>query len=74
MINPKTKERCSHQHFFGILTYVIGKFHLVTGLTLIQVTYEIQPPSYTSLKVLTGPPIGGGGDTVWSSNYAAYGT
>lgn len=37
-----------------------------------DVTYEIQPPSYTSLKVLTGPPIGGGGDTLWSSNYAAY--
>jgi sulfonate dioxygenase len=36
------------------------------------VTYEIQPPSYTSLKVLTGPPRGGGGDTVWSSQYAAY--
>lgn len=37
-----------------------------------QVTYEIQPPSYTSLKVLTGPPRGGGGDTLWSSQYAAY--
>jgi len=33
-----------------------------------DVTYEIQPPSYTSLKVLTGPPRGGGGDT----QYAAY--
>ncbi|KAJ9627940.1 hypothetical protein H2203_003159 [Taxawa tesnikishii (nom. ined.)] len=41
-------------------------------LTSVQVTYEIQPPSYTSLKVLTGPPIGGGGDTLWSSQYAAY--
>lgn len=37
-----------------------------------QVTYELQPPSYTSLKVLTGPPRGGGGDTLWSSQYAAY--
>jgi sulfonate dioxygenase len=37
-----------------------------------DVTYEIQPPSYTALKVLTGPPIGGGGDTLWSSNYHAY--
>lgn len=37
-----------------------------------QVTYEIQPPSYTSLKLLTGPPRGGGGDTLWSSQYAAY--
>ncbi|TID25598.1 alpha-ketoglutarate-dependent taurine dioxygenase [Venturia nashicola] len=37
-----------------------------------DVTYEIQPPSYTSLKLLTGPPRGGGGDTVWSSQYAAY--
>ncbi|RAL61101.1 hypothetical protein DID88_010441 [Monilinia fructigena] len=37
-----------------------------------DVTYEIQPPSYTSLKVLTGPPRGGGGDTLWSSQYAAY--
>ncbi|KAL5114810.1 hypothetical protein ACEQ8H_007303 [Pleosporales sp. CAS-2024a] len=37
-----------------------------------DVTYELQPPSYTSLKVLTGPPQGGGGDTLWSSGYAAY--
>ena len=37
-----------------------------------DVTYEVQPPSYTSLKVLTGPPRGGGGDTLWSSQYAAY--
>ncbi|MCJ1399854.1 hypothetical protein MMC11_003057 [Xylographa trunciseda] len=44
------------------------------GLILVKVTYEIQPPSYTSLKVLTGPPRGGGGDTLWSSQYAAYDT
>ncbi|KAI9675244.1 MAG: hypothetical protein M1822_008981 [Bathelium mastoideum] len=37
-----------------------------------DVTYEVQPLSYTSLKVLTGPPRGGGGDTLWSSQYAAY--
>ncbi|KAF9893259.1 hypothetical protein FE257_011689 [Aspergillus nanangensis] len=37
-----------------------------------DVTYEVQPPSYTSLKVLTGPPRGGGGDTLWASQYAAY--
>lgn len=37
-----------------------------------QVTYEVQPPSYTSLKVLSGPPRGGGGDTLWSSQYGAY--
>ncbi|KAF2129610.1 TauD-domain-containing protein [Dothidotthia symphoricarpi CBS 119687] len=37
-----------------------------------DVTYELQPPSYTCLKVLTGPPLGGGGDTLWSSQYAAY--
>ena len=37
-----------------------------------DVTYEIQPLSYTSLKVLAGPPRGGGGDTLWSSQYAAY--
>lgn len=35
-------------------------------------TYEVQPPSYTSLKVLTGPPRGGGGDTLWVSQYAVY--
>lgn len=35
-------------------------------------TYEIQPPSYTSLKLLTGPPRGGGGDTLWASQYAVY--
>lgn len=37
-----------------------------------QVTYELQPPSYTSLKLLSGPPRGGGGDTVWTSQYAVY--
>ncbi|TKA61812.1 hypothetical protein B0A49_12275 [Cryomyces minteri] len=37
-----------------------------------DVTYEIQPPSYTSLKLLSGPPRGGGGDTLWASQYAAY--
>ena len=37
-----------------------------------QVTYEIQPPSYTALKLLSGPPRGGGGDTLWSSQYAVY--
>lgn len=35
-------------------------------------TYEVQPPSYTSLKVLNGPPRGGGGDTLWASQYAVY--
>ncbi|KAI0925647.1 hypothetical protein AcW1_008025 [Taiwanofungus camphoratus] len=35
-----------------------------------DVTYEIQPPSTTSLKVITGPPFGG--DTLWSSGYAVY--
>lgn len=38
----------------------------------LQVTYELQPPSYTSLKLLSGPPRGAGGDTLWSSQYAAY--
>ncbi|KAF8466220.1 hypothetical protein BDZ91DRAFT_776575 [Kalaharituber pfeilii] len=37
-----------------------------------DVTYELQPPSYTSLKLLTCPPKGAGGDTLWSSGYAAY--
>ncbi|KAL8861738.1 MAG: hypothetical protein Q9178_001939 [Gyalolechia marmorata] len=37
-----------------------------------DVTYEVQPPSYTSLKVIVGPPRGGGGDTLWSSQYGAY--
>ncbi|KAL8769494.1 MAG: hypothetical protein Q9209_004555 [Squamulea sp. 1 TL-2023] len=37
-----------------------------------DVTYELQPPSYTSLKVISGPPRGGGGDTLWSSQYGAY--
>ncbi|MCJ1472401.1 hypothetical protein MMC13_001049 [Lambiella insularis] len=47
-------------------------FFTPTFLWHSDVTYEIQPPSYTSLKVLTGPPRGGGGDTLWSSQYAAY--
>ncbi|TAQ84221.1 hypothetical protein B7494_g7450 [Chlorociboria aeruginascens] len=39
-----------------------------------DVTYEVQPPSYTSLRILTGPARGGGGDTLWSSQYAAFDT
>lgn len=35
-----------------------------------DVTYELQPPSYTSLKVLKGPSSGG--DTLWVSGYALY--
>ncbi|KAJ3504783.1 hypothetical protein NMY22_g17806 [Coprinellus aureogranulatus] len=35
-----------------------------------DVTYEIQPPGVTSLKVITNPPVGG--DTIWSSGYALY--
>jgi len=35
-----------------------------------DVSYELQPPSATSLKVITGPEFGG--DTVWSSGYALY--
>jgi sulfonate dioxygenase len=47
-------------------------FFTPTFLWHSDVTYELQPPSYTSLKLLTGPPRGGGGDTLWSSQYAAY--
>ena len=36
-----------------------------------DVTYEIQPPSYTALKVIEGPPYGG--DTLWSSGLAISG-
>jgi sulfonate dioxygenase len=39
-----------------------------------QVTYEIQPLSCTSFKLLTTPPQGDEGDTLWSSQYAAYDT
>ncbi|KIK55139.1 hypothetical protein GYMLUDRAFT_248940 [Collybiopsis luxurians FD-317 M1] len=35
-----------------------------------DVTYEVQPPSVTSLKVITGPEYGG--DTLWASGYALY--
>ncbi|KAJ7903349.1 hypothetical protein B0H14DRAFT_3679612, partial [Mycena olivaceomarginata] len=35
-----------------------------------DVSYEIQPPSTTSLKILAGPEVGG--DTLWSSGYALY--
>ncbi|KAF9000670.1 alpha-ketoglutarate-dependent sulfonate dioxygenase [Cyathus striatus] len=35
-----------------------------------DVSYEVQPPGATSLKVLTGPEFGG--DTLWSSGYALY--
>ena len=35
-------------------------------------TYEKQPPSYTALKLLSGPPRGGGGDTHWASQYTLY--
>ncbi|KAJ3474714.1 hypothetical protein NLI96_g12300 [Meripilus lineatus] len=35
-----------------------------------DVSYEVQPPSTTSLKVIYGPPYGG--DTLWTSGYALY--
>ena len=35
-----------------------------------DVSYEIQPPSTTSLKIYAGPEYGG--DTLWSSGYAVY--
>ena len=35
-----------------------------------DVSYEIQPPGATSLKLYTGPETGG--DTLWSSGYALY--
>ncbi|KAF8348936.1 alpha-ketoglutarate-dependent sulfonate dioxygenase [Amanita rubescens] len=35
-----------------------------------DVSYELQPPSTTLLKLLTGPEVGG--DTLWSSGYALY--
>ncbi|KAG2505159.1 hypothetical protein JM18_009517 [Phytophthora kernoviae] len=35
-----------------------------------DVSNERQPPSYTTLKVLTNPPLGG--DTLWASSYEAY--
>ncbi|KAF8265423.1 alpha-ketoglutarate-dependent sulfonate dioxygenase [Lactarius quietus] len=35
-----------------------------------DVSFEIQPPGMTSLKILTGPETGG--DTIWSSGYALY--
>ncbi|KAK0469598.1 alpha-ketoglutarate-dependent sulfonate dioxygenase [Desarmillaria tabescens] len=35
-----------------------------------DVSYEVQPPSTTSLKVITGPEFGG--DTLFSSGYALY--
>jgi sulfonate dioxygenase len=35
-----------------------------------DVTYEVQPPGVTSLKVIVSPPVGG--DTHWSSGYALY--
>ena len=35
-----------------------------------DVSYEKQPPSYTTLKLLHGPPTGG--DTAWGSAYGLY--
>lgn len=35
-----------------------------------DVSYELQPPSTTSLKMLTCPEAGG--DTLWSSGYSLY--
>ncbi|CAK5268382.1 unnamed protein product [Mycena citricolor] len=35
-----------------------------------DVSYELQPPSTTSLKVIAGPEYGG--DTLWSSGYALF--
>jgi len=46
-----------------------------TGTTRLElyhsdVTYELQPPGTTSLKIITAPTSGG--DTIWSSGYALY--
>lgn len=70
-------ELCSVQASCGTQTYVLSyqsqKQSDSSDTNMPgQVTYEVQPPSYTSLKLLTGPPLGGGGDTLWSSQYAAY--
>lgn len=35
-----------------------------------DVSYEVQPPGTTSLKILSGPEVGG--DTLWASGYALY--
>ena len=35
-----------------------------------DVSYELQPPSTTSLRLITCPETGG--DTIWSSSYALY--
>lgn len=35
-----------------------------------DVSYEKQPPSTTTLKIDTLPPVGG--DTLWASGYVAY--
>ena len=59
------------KHLFGSILFN-GLLHAHSVLKSSQVTYEVQPPSYTSLKLLSGPPRGGGGDTLWSSQYAIY--
>lgn len=41
-----------------------------TDLWHSDVSFEIQPASYTFLKLLQGPPVGG--DTYWNSSYATY--
>lgn len=41
-----------------------------TDLWHSDVTFELQPASYTFLKLLQGPPVGG--DTYWNSSYATY--
>ncbi|PWN53666.1 TauD-domain-containing protein [Violaceomyces palustris] len=44
--------------------------HSRTDLWHSDVTYEVNPPSYTSFKLLVSPEAGG--DTLWASGYAAY--
>ncbi|EPQ32442.1 uncharacterized protein PFL1_00638 [Pseudozyma flocculosa PF-1] len=44
--------------------------HNRTELWHSDVTYELNPPSYTSFKLLVSPEAGG--DTLWQSGYAAY--
>ncbi|KAI4119430.1 MAG: hypothetical protein LQ345_000676 [Seirophora villosa] len=46
--------------------------HATTAVPLQVGLEDVHPPSYTCLKLLTGPPRGGGGDTLWASQYAAY--
>ena len=61
--DPSVISKLEHWH-----SEVRSDFHVTffySDMLRYQSSYELQPPSITSLKVITNPEVGG--DTLWSS-------